>query len=57
MSFDFKNKVINGNSLEELKRIHNETFALIFEEPPYNQQLKNELTEPNRSKGSQVNYK
>ena len=43
MTFDFKNKLINGDSLQELKKIPNESFDLIFADPPYNLQLKNEF--------------
>ena len=50
MKTDFKNKIINGDSLEELKKIPRETFDLIFADPPYNLQLKSELTRPDRSK-------
>ena len=57
MSLDFKNKLINGDSLQELKKIPDETFDLIFADPPYNLQLKNELTRPDRSKVSAVNDK
>ncbi len=57
MKSDFKNKLINGNSLEELKKIPRETFDLIFADPPYNLQLKSELTRPDRSKVSAVNDK
>ena len=53
----FKNKIINGDSLEELKKIPRETFDLIFADPPYNLQLKSELTRPDRSKVSAVNDK
>ena len=49
MKTDFKNKIINGDSLEELKKIPRETFDLIFADPPYNLQLKSELTRPDRS--------
>ena len=55
MSFDFKNKLINGNSLEELKKIPNENLDLIFADPPYNLQLKNKLTRPDRAQVSAVN--
>ena len=41
-----KNKIINGDSLEELKKIPDETFDLIFADPPYNLQLKKELSRP-----------
>ena len=57
MKTDFKNKIINGDSLEELKKIPRETFDLIFADPPYNLQLKSELTRPDRSKVSAVNDK
>ena len=50
MKTDFKNKIINGDSLEELKKIPRETFDLIFADPPYNLQLKSELVRPDRSK-------
>ena len=52
MTFSLKDKLINGDSLEELKRIPDESFDLIFADPPYNLQLKNELTRPDRSKVS-----
>ncbi len=57
MKSNFKNKIINGDSLEELKKIPRETFDLIFADPPYNLQLKSELTRPDRSKVSAVNDK
>ncbi len=57
MKTDFKNKIINGDSLEELKKIPRETIDLIFADPPYNLQLKSELTRPDRSKVSAVNDK
>ena len=52
---NLKNKIINGDSLKELKKIPKETFDLIFADPPYNLQLKNQLTRPDRSKVSAVN--
>ena len=57
MKFNLKNKLINGDSLKELKKIPDETFDLIFADPPYNLQLKGELTRPDRSKVSAVNDK
>ncbi len=57
MNVKFKNKLINGDSLEELKKIPNESVDLIFADPPYNLQLKRELTRPDRSKVSAVNDK
>ena len=52
-----KNKIINGDSLKELKKIPDETFDLIFADPPYNLQLKKELSRPDRSKVSAVDDK
>ena len=46
MNLNLKNKLINGDSLKELKKIPDETFDLIFADPPYNLQLKSELTRP-----------
>ena len=57
MENNYKNKIINGDSLEELKKIPSETFDLVFADPPYNLQLKNSLTRPDRSKVSAVNDK
>ena len=57
MENNFKNKIINGDSLVELKKIPSETFDLVFADPPYNLQLKNSLTRPDRSKVSAVNDK
>jgi len=54
MNLNLKNKLINGDSLQELKKIPDETFDLIFADPPYNLQLKSELTRPDRSKVSAV---
>ena len=42
-NLNLKNKIINGDSLNELKKIPSETFDLIFADPPYNLQLKNKL--------------
>ena len=57
MTFNFKDQLINGDSLEELKKIPDESFDLVFADPPYNLQLKRELTRPDRSKVSAVNDK
>ena len=54
---NLKNKIICGESVEELKKIPSESFDLIFADPPYNLQLKNELTRPDRSKVNAVNDK
>ena len=57
MNLNLKNKLVNGDSLDELKKIPEESFDLIFADPPYNLQLKSELTRPDRSKVSAVNDK
>ena len=49
------NKIINGDSLKELKKIPDESFDLIFADPPYNLQLRNKLIRPDRSKVDAVN--
>ena len=51
------NKIINGDSLKELRNIPDETFDIIFADPPYNLQLKNNLIRPDRSKVNAVNDK
>jgi len=50
MENNFKNKIINGDSLEELKKIPSETFDLVFADPPYNLQLKNSLQDQTEAK-------
>ena len=52
---NLKNKIINGDSLKELKNIPEESFDLIFADPPYNLQLRNKLIRPDRSKVNAVN--
>ena len=54
---NLKNKIICGESVEELKKIPSESFDLIFADPPYNLQLKNKLIRPDRSKADAVNDK
>ena len=49
MENNFKNKIINGDSLEKLKKIPSETFDLIFADPPYNLQLEKTLKRPDHS--------
>ena len=53
----FSNKVINGNSLEILKKIPDETFDLVFADPPYNMQIGEKLKRPDDSKVNGVNDK
>ena len=57
ISSNLKNKIINGDSLKELKKIPDESFDLIFSDPPYNLQLRNQLIRPDRSKVDAVNDK
>jgi site-specific DNA-methyltransferase (adenine-specific)/modification methylase len=54
---NLRNKIINGDSLKELKKIPSETFDLVFADPPYNLQLRNQLIRPDRSKVDAVNDK
>ena len=44
-----KNKIINGDSFRELKKIPDKTFDLIFADPPYNMQLGENLKRPNET--------
>jgi len=53
----FENKIINGNSLDILKKIPDKTFNLIFADPPYNLQIGEKLKRPDNSKVSGVNDK
>ena len=46
----FLNKIVNGNSLEILKKIPDKTFNLIFADPPYNLQIGEKLKRPDDSK-------
>ena len=45
-----KETIICGNCFEELKKIPDNSIDLIFADPPYNLQLKNELWRPNQTK-------
>ena len=53
----FSNKIINGNSLEILKKIPDKTFDLVFADPPYNMQIGEKLKRPDDSKVNGVNDK
>ena len=46
----FINKIINGDCVEILKTMPDKCIDLIFADPPYNLQLKNELHRPDQSK-------
>ncbi len=47
---EFENKVICADSLKKLKEFPDNSIDLIFADPPYNLQLKNELWRPNQTK-------
>ena len=49
-----RNKIINGNCLEEIKKIPDKSFNLIFADPPYNMQLGENLRRPDNSKVKSV---
>ena len=51
------NRIINGESLEVLKKIPNKTFDLVFADPPYNMQIGEKLKRPDNSKVHGVNDK
>ena len=53
----FKNQILNGNCIDELKKIPDESFDLIFADPPYNLQIGKELKRPDNSKVNGVNDK
>lgn len=55
MDKQFLNKIIQGNCLEILKKMPENSADLIFADPPYNLQLQNELYRPNQTKVSGVN--
>ena len=46
----YKNKILQGNSIEILKKIPDETFDLVFADPPHNLQLDKSLERPDNSK-------
>ena len=54
---EFVNQIANGDCLEELKKIPDKTFNLVFADPPYNLQIGEELTRPDASKVNGVNDK
>ena len=54
---NYLNKIINGNSLEILKKIPDKTFDLVFADPPYNMQIGETLRRPNDSKVKGVSDK
>ena len=53
----FFDKIVNGNSLEIIKKIPDKTFDLIFADPPYNMQIGKKLKRPDDSRVNGVNDK
>ena len=52
-----KNKILNGECVEELKKIPDKSFDLIFADPPYNLQIGEKLKRPDDSKVNGVDDK
>ena len=46
----FSNKIFNGDCLKELRKIPDNTFDLVFADPPYNLQIGTKLTRQTRAK-------
>ena len=53
----FSNKIINGDCFDELKKIPDKSFDLVFADPPYNMQIGESLIRPDASKVKGVNDK
>ena len=53
----FSNTIFNNDCLKELKKIPDNTFDLVFADPPYNMQIGETLTRPDSSKVNGVNDK
>ena len=49
------NQIIHGDCIEILKSIPENSVDLIFADPPYNLQLRNDLYRPNMTKVAAVN--
>ncbi|MDR2729662.1 MAG: site-specific DNA-methyltransferase, partial [Treponema sp.] len=49
------NTIIQGDCIEELKKINDNSVDLIFADPPYNMQLEKTLYRPNNTKVDGVN--
>ena len=47
---NYNNRIVNGNCIDELKKIPEKSFDLIFADPPYNMQLGEMLKRPDNSK-------
>ena len=44
------NQILMGDCVEQLKKIPSESVDLVFADPPYNLQLKGDLSRPDQSK-------
>ncbi len=55
MLTNYLNRVINGNCIDVLKTMPENSIDLIFADPPYNMQLQSELYRPNNTKVNAVN--
>jgi site-specific DNA-methyltransferase (adenine-specific)/modification methylase len=53
----FLDNIVNGNSLELLKKIPEKSFDLVFADPPYNMQIGEKLRRPDDSKVNGVDDK
>jgi modification methylase len=51
------NQILNGNCIEMLKALPEQSVDLVFADPPYNLQLQSELFRPDMSKVDAVNNK
>ena len=51
----FKNKIYNGDSIELMSLIDDNSIDLIFADPPYNLQLKDTLLRPDQTAVEAVN--
>lgn len=51
----YKNKIVLGDCIENLKELPDESIDLIFADPPYNLQLQGDLWRPNQTKVDAVN--
>lgn len=49
------NKIINGETIEELKKLPSNSVDLVFADPPYNLQLEGDLQRPDNSTVDAVN--
>ena len=44
------NRIVKGDTIETMKGFPDRSFDLVFADPPYNLQLKNDLLRPDSSK-------